>query len=129
MFETVIERTKVKITGKGVADPRDRMFDISVSATVEIDAITARRRATVWLVSEVGNLIGGGVPTLDIGTRTVWRVPAVLTSPRHGVRGQVGRVDVDAVTGEVYSSDSLREEILNHARTIAHSNSPLPTDR
>jgi hypothetical protein len=100
------------------------MFDIIVSATVEVDAVTARRHATSWLVSNVGNLIGGGVPTLNIGQRTVWRVPAVLTSPSHGVRGQVGHVDVDAVSGDVYASESLREEILTHARTLSH---PTPS--
>ena len=129
MVETVIERTKVKLTGKGVADPRDRLFDISVDALVEIEAVTARRKATAWLVSEVGNLIGGGIPSLHIARRTVWRVPALLTSRSVGVRGQVGFVDVDAETGEALVSDELRDEILSNVKSITHLDPPLPTDR
>ena len=135
MVETVIERTKVRLTGRGVADPRERSFDISVTAEVDVDATTARRRVTAWLVSEVGNLIGGGAPVLSIVNssakgqrRTVWRVPAVLTSPREGVRGQIGVVEVDAITGDVLSSPILIETLLANANILAHRDTSQQTD-
>ena len=128
MVETVIDRTKVTLTGKGVADQADPPFDISVDALVEIEAATARRKATAWLVSEVGNLIGGGTPSLHIARRTVWRVPALLTSPSKGLRGQVGFVDVDAESGETLVSDELRNEILSNVKSIANTDSALSTN-
>ena len=128
MVETVIDRTKVRLTGKGVADQAGPSFDISVDAFVEIDAVIARRKATAWLVSEVGNLIGGGTPSLHIARRTVWRVPALLTSPSKGLRGQVGFVDVDAETGEALVSDELRHEILLNVQSIASTDSALSTN-
>ena len=128
MVETVIERTKVTLTGKGVSDLSDPLLNIFVDTLIEIDPTTARRKATAWLVSEVGNLIKGGTPSLHIARRTVWRVPALLTSPSKGLRGQVGFVDVDAETGEMLIHAELRNEILLNVKSIANTDSTLSTN-
>jgi hypothetical protein len=92
-----------------------------VSASIEVDAVTAQRTATAWLISEVGNLLIGDTPSLVIGQRTAWRVPALLTSPARGVIGQVGAVEVDAGTGEVLTDPQLTHDLLTHARQLARS--------
>ena len=111
------------ITLAGPGLPLSKRLDITVtvSATIEVDAVTAQRKATVWLVSDVGNLLIGDTPALVIGQRTVWRVPALLTSPTRGIIGQVGAVDVDAVTGEVLTDPQLTQDLLTHARQLARS--------
>ena len=91
-------------------------------ATVEIDALSARRKVTGWLIDEVGNMIIGGTPQLIVSKQTIWRVPAILTSTRKGVIGEVGTVDVDAKTGELKTSAELREQILNN---VTHIVKPL----
>ena len=91
---------------------------------INVDAKTARRRATAWLVSEVGNMLVGGAPQLVIGRQSVWRVPVILTSSIAGTVGQVGAVDVDAESGEALIGEGLREQILDNVR---HSTSPAPT--
>jgi hypothetical protein len=90
-------------------------------ATVTIDATTARRRVTAWLVSEVANMLVGDTPQLIIDQRTLWRVPVLLTSSRVGTVGQVGTVDVDATTGEVFVNPELKKQILANAKRAARS--------
>ncbi|HEX6386859.1 MAG TPA: hypothetical protein VF177_19510 [Anaerolineae bacterium] len=109
-------RTTITLKGAGIQDAQSLDISISVVATVNVDAVTARRRVTAWLVSEVGNMMMGGSPELVIGTETLWRVPVILTSSSAGTLGEVGIVVVDAVTGELHVSDDLRDQILNNVR-------------
>lgn len=120
-METVIDRSKIRITGNGVREPQQRAFDIAVYATVEVDPLSARRKVTGWLIDEVGNMIIGGTPQLIISKRTFWRVPAILTSTSKGVVGEVGTVDLDAETGELKISADLREQILKNVERLAAS--------
>ena len=120
-METTIDRSKIKITGNGVREPQQRAFDIAVYATVEIDTLSARRKVTGWLIDEVGNMIIGGTPQLVVSKQTIWRVPAILTSTSKGVVGEVGTVDVDAETGELKTSEELREHILKNVERLAAS--------
>jgi hypothetical protein len=113
-------QTTITLTGQGIQQAREFDIHISVVAAVEIDARTARRKVTGWLVSEVGNMLMGGTPELVIGTSTVWRVPVILTSSIVGTVGQVGFVDVDCENGRLLLHDTLVEQILEN---VEHLNS------
>jgi len=115
----------ITLVGEGIQDTRELDIHVSVVATVRVDARTARRRVTAWLVSEVGNMLIGGTPQLVISKRTIWQVPVILTSSSVGTVGQVGTVDVDAESGEMLASEELREQILDHVRHLA-SPAPVP---
>ena len=117
--------TTVTLKGNGLKDMQSWDIQISIEATVNIDAQTARRRVTVWLVNEVGNMLVGGAPQLVIGTKTVWRVPALLTSSQAGILGEVGAVEVDGETGELLINATLSQEILNNVEKF--SRPPLST--
>jgi hypothetical protein len=111
----------ITLTGEGVQEIQQLDMQISVVATVQIDATTARRRVTAWLVSEVANLLVGGTPQLVIGQQTLWRVPVLLTSSQLGTIGPVGTVDVDATTGQIFVSPELKKQILTNAKRAARS--------
>ncbi len=115
----------ITITGDGIQDTQELDIQISIVATVNIDAKTARRRVTAWLVSEVGNMLIGGTPQLVISQQTVWRVPAILTSSSVGTVGQVGVVDVDATSGETLVDEALRKQILENVKHLV-SSAPTP---
>jgi len=115
----------ITITGDGIQDTQELGIQISIVATVNIDAKTARRRVTAWLVSEVGNMLIGGTPQLVISQQTVWRVPAILTSSSVGTVGQVGVVDVDATSGETLVDEALRKQILENVKHLV-SSAPTP---
>jgi hypothetical protein len=114
-----MEHLNLTLTGAGLEEMRELNIQISLVATLSVDAKTARRRVTAWLVSEVGNMLIGGSPRLVIGQRAVWQVPVILTSSNTGTVGQVETVDVDAESGEMLVSDELRERILNNVGHIA----------
>lgn len=115
-------QTDIILQGKGVQD-MPLQIQISMLVTVNVEAKAARRSVTSWLVSEVGNMLMGGDPRLVIGKQTVWRVPALLTSSQKGTLGEVGVVDVDAETGVLLPSRTLKEEIIKNARRLAGSTS------
>ncbi len=119
-----MEYPTITLTGEGIQDTQELNISISIVATINVDAKTARRRATAWLVSEVGNMLVGGAPQLVIGRQSVWRVPVILTSSIAGTVGQVGAVDVDAESGEALVGEELREQILDNVR---HLSTPAPT--
>jgi hypothetical protein len=106
-----MECPTITLTGEGIQDTQELNISISIVATINVDAKTARRHATAWLVSKVGNMLIGGTPQLVIGKQSVWRVPAILTSSSVGTVGQVGAVDVDTESGKMLVSEELREQI------------------
>ncbi len=116
--------TTITFRGPGISTTQQLDIEIAIETTVNIDAQTARRRVTGWLVSEVGNMLMGGTPRLVIAQQTVWRVPALLTSSERGVVGEVGTVDVSADSGALLIDTSLPERILENARHFISS--PLP---
>jgi hypothetical protein len=111
--------TTIKLAGKGVAEALPLDLRISVEATIHIDGKAAQRQVTGWLVDQVGNMLIGGKPELIISHWTRWRVPIILTSSSVGTVGEVGTVEVDAVTGKLHVNPTIRKQILQHARQPA----------
>ena len=116
-----MENITVTFTGKGIEDVHELNLQITIAATIQVDAKTTRRQATAWLVSEVGNMLIGEMPHLVIGQQTLWRVPVMLTSSRVGAVGQAGTVDVDAETGELLVDEQVRERILANVKALTGS--------
>lgn len=83
-----------------------------------IDEKTARRKANGWLLDHVGNLVMAKDPRLySDGKRTFWRVAAYVTHVNRQPFGPIGFVEIDSVTGEVFSSNEVAQELrLNGER-------------
>ena len=108
----------ITLSGEGVQDIQTLNVQIAVEATIHVDAKTARKRATAWLASEVGNMLMAGTPQLVIAEQTVWRLPVLLMSSLSGIVGEVGTVNVDAATGEPAVNDELKKRILTHVQQL-----------
>lgn len=114
----------ITLTGAGIHTPQQPItIDVhsasdAVHAHVEINARAAKRKATIWLVSEVGNMLMAGNPVLVIGENAVWRMPVLLSSSLTGFVGQVGTVDVDSQSGLLLVNDALAEQILQNVANI-----------
>ena len=94
-------------------------LQISVHVQAEVlSAEVARRRANVWLLEHIGNLLRAESPELVLGDRLVWRADVMLTSPSRGRVGVIGRLELDALTGDVLADESLAEELLPRARAL-----------
>lgn len=103
-------------------DPSASRLQISVHLQTDVVAPEiARRRANTWLLEHAGNLLRAEAPELILGDRLVWRVDVVLTNPKIGVVGPVGRVEVDAATGEVLAETTAAEELIANAYTLTEN--------
>ena len=88
-----------------------------------VDPETARRSANVWLLDNVGNLLGTENPELIMGSQLLWRCDVVLGTPSLDQPGKgnsyrVGQIRLDAATGEIQDTDTLAEDLLSHAATV-----------
>jgi hypothetical protein len=102
------------IPEKGKVDLKvDRSFEIKVTAE------EARRQVDRWLLNEVSYLIGADAPTLIVGERVVWRVPAWIGFPNAGRVAIVGAVEVDVETGEMNNTPECQAELERRARELA----------
>ncbi len=99
---------------------------VEVTADVRVTADGARELAGEFLVMEVGDLLSAGEPTLRIDDRMTWEVPIVLSNARHGVLGEVGRLVVDAETGEIQFTEEQCREVRAHAEVLSRR-AALPT--
>ena len=95
-------------------------FQISPRPDYIIDARTACRKATGWLVDRVGNMVMGNQPRLSDDGQ-IWHVGAFVTSPRHEPYGPIGWIEVDARTGKVLSGAQTIEQLIEHGTNLERS--------
>ncbi len=100
-------------------------FEIRQMVTVHVTAEEARRKVARWLRMEVSHMLGADTPTLMIGQRTIWRVPAYFSAPRAGIVGSVGEVEVDALTGEICERAICQAQIEQRADALAATLPPF----
>ena len=94
---------------------------------VEIDAPTARRKVAAWVGMDVSYMLNSDKPALGQESgRAFWHVPVLLYSSTEGVKGQVGMVKVDAVTGEFdFSKTAARALFLASCKLTGMSSDDL----
>ncbi len=89
---------------------------INISATLNITAYTAKRKANTFVLNRMGTGLFGDEPQLVVTDKLIcWRVPIFLSTASHGRVGQVGQIDIDAQTGEVLANDETLKEISDNA--------------
>lgn len=108
-----------------ILDPYELPDKGAVTLTIErafeikITAVEAQRRVRAWLRAEISMLIDADPPTLVVGERVVWRVPAWIGFPHTGRAGQVGAIDVDVTTGEMNGPPEVKAAIARQAEAVA----------
>ncbi len=98
--------------------PDRGVFQIQETVTINISATEAQRKANHWLFTQVSCMMGAGTPTLFIGERTVWRVPAILTAAHIGQVGVIGTIEVDADSGDMDATEAHKHTILQEASVL-----------
>ena len=100
-----------------------------------IGAVKAQRLAMVYCLFHYPTLYTGGPPKRSpLSDNRAWVVPIILSSPSHGVMGQVGELKIDAYTGEVIAGTDRSEVVAAGSRlyqrmTDAHPSSVRPRKR
>ena len=101
--------------------PTEKADRLQVSVHIHAEVLSAnatRREANTWLLENVGNLLRADNPELVLGEQLVWRIDIVLTSPTRGQVGVVGRIELDAITGEALADETLAEELTPRAHAL-----------
>jgi hypothetical protein len=84
----------------------------------------AQRKANRWVVEYVGNmLVADGGQLLEVDGRMVWRFGAFITGRGQKPRGPIGRIDVDAHSGEVLATEDEAEEIVANGEAFVGTTS------
>jgi hypothetical protein len=101
--------------------PERGVVEIHFNQTFEIKvtAEEARRQVNRWLLMEVSCMMGAEPPSLVVGQRVVWRVPAHFSAPQVGRVGVVGMVDVDVSSGKLYNTAECKRAIEQCAAELA----------
>jgi hypothetical protein len=95
--------------------------DIKVSADVNVSAYAARQKVNDFVLSDISYMMHAGKPELVVGERICWRVPVILSLTSRGDVGEVGTIDVDVETGQMYITPQLITEIKARAEGLAAS--------
>jgi hypothetical protein len=104
---------------KSVPQKTPIYLNVHVAVTLNVTADEARRRVNRQAVTELGTGLVAREPELVIAKEQVtWRVPIVLSLPGLGDLGQVGTIDVDALTGDLALDAPAQERITQHAHRL-----------
>lgn len=106
-----------------VLDKDKLHLEVKLSVTLGITAEQAKRKLARFLMDEVSLLISPQLPLLVVvDQHTIfWRFPIIFSMGPRGRLGQVGEIDIDALTGELLLNENQLSEIKTHARLLAQS--------
>jgi hypothetical protein len=110
---------------RGPGNHTDALLQVSVHLQVTVMAPeAARHKANVWLSMNAGHLLLAEDPELVLNEPLRWRFDVVRSLPRRARLGTVqrnivGRIHVDAVSGEIVNSETLVEELTASANSLA----------
>lgn len=123
MTQIILERSTLPDTG-----PIE--IQVDYAGEIKVKAEAARRKANVYLLTNVTNLsYAGREPGLVLGEQLVWRFPAMLAMPSYGEIGPIGTIDVDAATGNILPISpttiaQMQERANALARRLPHKSAP-----
>jgi hypothetical protein len=99
--------------------------EVYIVVQPQLDLRTARKKATGWLVDQVGNLLMAdeGI-LLQKDGEWLWRFQVYMTSLTHQPRGPIGQVDLNADTGEILNDASTIMQMYERGHHLLH---PTPS--
>ena len=93
--------------------------NVQVSASLNITAYTAKRKANVLVLNRIGTGLISAEPQLVVTDKHIlWRVPIDVSTGKQGRLGKVGHVDIDAQTGEILADEATLQEIGDNAERL-----------
>lgn len=125
MTSSIIYRTNSAADTSEQNDNERLRIAIHVQAEI-ISEKEAIKKASSWLLMNVGNLLRADNPELILGEPLMWRLDVwlstpALSPPRENISGRIGQICVDASTGEVFITDSLINELKAAADALVAS--------
>ncbi len=112
-------------TNRPFRSPNSTEARMQVTVHIDTEVLNpevARRKANVWLLETVGNLLGAENAELILSEPLRWRFDVILglpdlSRPGSGDLFRVGTMEVNAADGEVLNQQELAKEL--HASAAA----------
>lgn len=107
-----------------VSDEQRMHVAVHIQADI-LEPTVAQRKANQWLFMNAGNLVRAEQPQLILDDQLLWRFDIVLTlpdlqTPGHGAIRDLGKLELDAVTGETIVSSTFLQKLQARADAIAY---------
>ena len=119
-FQGVIHKGQIQLETTTDLPEGSHVYVIIAGERPLVEEQLARRKASVWLVNYVGNmLVAAEGRLLNVDDHIVWRFGAFVTGRGHKPWGPFGYVDVEAHSGHVLASEKEAEELMRHANAFA----------
>lgn len=100
---------------------------IEITSEMNVSAFSARQKVTGFVADRISTNLAAGEPVLHVGDRICWNVPVILSLPPQGDLGEVGVIQVDVATGQLFITQSHIEEIIRRAAELAGRTTPAAT--
>ena len=121
-YHGVVRRGRIELPAQTELPEGSRVVVIVTGPDPLVDETVARRKATRWLVENVGNMLAADEGRLvEEDGRPVWRFGAYVTGRWHAPLGPVGHIDVDAGRGELILDERQSLRLRTNATTLAGS--------
>lgn len=115
------KRTERGIGRKGADTPNSRLLSPNVSAYI------AKQKAGVCMLLHYGQSFSFDEPTLDeTDERLCWIVPVWFSTATEGKKEKLGKLVVDAQTGEVVDGQARCQAMKKAARMLQQPSQTLP---
>lgn len=107
------------------SNPTEARMQVTVHIDTEVlNPEVARRKANVWLLETIGNLLGAENAELILSEPLRWRFDVILGLPDLGHPGsgdlfRVGTIEVNAADGEVLNQLELAKDLHTSAAAAA----------
>lgn len=119
MADTIIPFTEEPVN-------RNTQF-MQVNIYIKADVLTpaaALRKANVWLSMNAGHLLLAENPELIVGEPLQWRFDVIHSLPQRRAPGTtrrtlLGRMQIDAISGDIHEPERLIEELTANANALA----------
>jgi hypothetical protein len=115
---SIVSQTDLILKSYDIPEKGKVEFNVNFTLDINVTAKEAKLQAGLWLHQNVSHLIATDPPTLVIGERVVWRIPAWIGFPHTGRVDVVGEIDVDVETGEMGDLDEKKAEILRRLEDL-----------
>ncbi len=94
-------------------------LNVMVEANIKVSAEEAQKAVSRRLFNEVSYLLWGETPSLVVGERAAWRVPAYIGLVGVGRIGPLATIDVDVETGAMQAISpevivEMKQRVQNH---------------
>lgn len=113
--------TTIHLEANAISQTAPLSLHLHLVTTLNITAAQARRLVNKHIASELGTGLVAHEPELVIAQEQIkWRVPVVLSLSTLGDLGEVGTIEVDALTGNLLIGLEAQDKIIQHANRLYH---------